>query len=108
MWQRPVSACLKLNFDGGNLGEKRGGWLGVAIHNSDSDLVLAGTKQGVGFAGAEVEEARACLLVSCVTCAKEANLDSLIVEGDSLSLIHKLRKKLIYDSFVGHLFSKRH
>ena len=76
--------------------------LGMVIHNSDGDLVLAMTKQGVGwFAGAEVEEARACLFG--LMHRKETNLDSLVVEGDCLSLIHKLQKKVIHVSFVGYL-----
>lgn len=50
IWKPPVSGILKLNFDGGKIGEHDWGW-GFVIHNQDGDIVLAGSKQGVGFAG---------------------------------------------------------
>ena len=33
----------------------------MVIRNHDGDIVMASSKQGEGFAGAEVEKARACL-----------------------------------------------
>ena len=63
------------------------------------DMVLAGVQQGPRFAGAEVEEARACLFG--LKQAIEAGLTSLVIEGDSLSLIQKLRAKQVPNNALG-------
>ena len=70
------------------MGEFGGGW-GFDLCNCDGDILMVGVKQGVGFVNPEVEEARSCLFA--LQCVVEARYDGLVVEGDCLQLIHKLR-----------------
>ncbi|KAJ8433977.1 hypothetical protein Cgig2_024682 [Carnegiea gigantea] len=56
-------------------------------------------KIGHGFTESLVEEALACLLGMRRTL--EAGFDSIMVEGDCLSLILSLGKNKVHDSFVG-------
>ncbi|KAJ8431628.1 hypothetical protein Cgig2_029036 [Carnegiea gigantea] len=87
-WKPPISGMLKLNFDGGKIGESGWGW-GFVVRNHGGEVVLAGSHQGLGFAGALVEEVRACLW--SLQTARRFGFDSLVIEGDSLSLHQKLR-----------------
>ncbi|KAJ8444151.1 hypothetical protein Cgig2_030971 [Carnegiea gigantea] len=60
IWRPPVTRLLKLNFDGGKIGNRGWGW-GFVLHTQHGDIVLAGVKHGQGFVEPEVEEARSCL-----------------------------------------------
>ncbi|KAJ8451541.1 hypothetical protein Cgig2_018175 [Carnegiea gigantea] len=86
LWQPPASGTYKLNFDGGCVGERGWGW-GFVIRNSNGDVVMS----GVQFAGPEIEEARACIFG--LKQATTAGINSLVIEGDCLALIQKLRNK---------------
>lgn len=55
----------------------------------------------MNFANAEIEEARACLFG--IQAVGEAGYDNLIIEGDCLQLIQKLRSSQPLDNFVGLL-----
>ncbi|KAJ8452940.1 hypothetical protein Cgig2_014703 [Carnegiea gigantea] len=98
LWQLPASRMYKLNFDGGCVGERGWGW-GFVIHNSNGDIVMAGVQQGTGFAGLEVEEARACIFG--LKKATAAGLINLVIEGDCLSLIQKLKNKQVPNNVLG-------
>ncbi|KAJ8443737.1 hypothetical protein Cgig2_029642 [Carnegiea gigantea] len=50
LWRPPVEGCMKLNFDGGSVSETTWGW-GFVLRNHHGDIVLAGAKHGMGFAG---------------------------------------------------------
>lgn len=67
------------------------------------DVVLAGVKQGLGFLGPELEEARACYFVLCT--AATHRFGNLVVEGDSQGLIYKLQKKDIPSNSLGFFIS---
>jgi len=58
--------------------------MGFVVRSHEGDMVLAGSRQGVGFAGALVEEVRACLW--SLQIARRYGFARLVVEGDSLSL----------------------
>ncbi|KAJ8445113.1 hypothetical protein Cgig2_029485 [Carnegiea gigantea] len=60
LWKPPAPGCFKLNFDGGKTSASGRG-CGIVIRSCDGDIIFAGVDQGGGFAGPEVEEARACL-----------------------------------------------
>ncbi|KAJ8436873.1 hypothetical protein Cgig2_002373 [Carnegiea gigantea] len=85
------SGLLKLNLDGGKVGESGWGW-GFALQNCDGDVLMSGVKQGAGFVNADLEEARSCLFT--LQCIREERHDVLIMEGDYLQLIQKLRSKI--------------
>ncbi|KAJ8441764.1 hypothetical protein Cgig2_009010 [Carnegiea gigantea] len=99
-WKPPISGVLKLNFDGGKIGESGWGWSFV-MRNHGGEVVLAGSHQGLGFAGALVEEVRACLW--SLQTARRFGFGSLVIEGDSLSLHQKLSNRIIDDNYVGCL-----
>ena len=69
------------------------------IRSCDSDIIFAGVDQGGGFAGPEVEEARACLFG--FKCVFDLGLKRIVVEGDCLPLIQKLRQRHLQDNVVG-------
>ncbi|KAJ8444492.1 hypothetical protein Cgig2_024056 [Carnegiea gigantea] len=65
--------------------------LGLCDLQLSGDVVLAGVQQGPGFIGPEVEEARACVygLKNAITMG----FTNLVIKGDCLPLIQKLRNK---------------
>ncbi|KAJ8424700.1 hypothetical protein Cgig2_018507 [Carnegiea gigantea] len=83
-WHPPPMGMLKLNVDTGSMRTAGGSW-GFVVLNGEGDIVLAGCKQSSRFLGSEIEEAKACLFG--LQCAKEADFDNLIIEGDCLPLI---------------------
>ncbi|KAJ8437290.1 hypothetical protein Cgig2_006394 [Carnegiea gigantea] len=89
-WHPPPMGMLKLNFDVRSMRAAGGGW-GFVVHNGDGDIVLAGCKQSSRFLGPEIEEAKAYLFG--LQYAKEVGLNNLIVEGNCLPLIQKLKDK---------------
>ena len=74
---------------------------GFVIRNCHGDILMAGFTRGAGFVNAEVEEPRPCLFA--LQYAQEARFDTLIVEGDCLQLIQKLKSKHTQDSLFGLL-----
>ena len=62
---------------------------GFVVRSCDRDIIMAGADQGDSFAGAEVEEARACLFG--LSSAQDASIQRLVVAGDSLRLMQKLK-----------------
>ncbi|KAJ8438737.1 hypothetical protein Cgig2_013783 [Carnegiea gigantea] len=102
LWQLPALGTYKLDFDGGCVGKRGWGWgwgWGFVIRNSNDNVVMAGVQQGMGFAGPEVEEARACTFgLKKATAARLANL---VIEGDCLSLIQKLKNKQVPNNVLG-------
>ena len=70
------------------------------VRSWDGDIILPGVDQGEGFAGAEVEEARACLFG--LRSAQEAAFKGWWwKEGDCLQIIQKLKLRKIQDNSVG-------
>ena len=84
LWTPPSVGTLKLNFDGGCVGGVGWGW-GFVLRDSSGDVVMAGVQQGSGFAGPEVEEARACVFDIKNVIAR--GFTNLVIEGDCLALI---------------------
>lgn len=65
--------------------------MGVIIKDSFGDVVVAGSYQSIGFPGHEIAKAEACLFrLHQAICV---GYSCLIVEGDSLYIITKLRNK---------------
>jgi len=98
LWQPPEAGVFKLNFDGGRIGEQGRGW-DFVVRSCDGDIILAGVDQGDNFAGTEVDEARACLFG--LRSAQDAGIQRLVVGGDCLQLMQKLKLKKIQDNSVG-------
>ncbi|KAJ8438336.1 hypothetical protein Cgig2_013384 [Carnegiea gigantea] len=89
-WVPPPSGIRKLDFDAGCLGDWGRG-LGFVVRDSLGDVVLAGTHQFVGFLGPDIAEVEARLFG--LHQALLAGFSSLVIEGDSFSVISKLRNK---------------
>ncbi|KAJ8427602.1 hypothetical protein Cgig2_020728 [Carnegiea gigantea] len=101
-WKPPNAGMLKLNFDAGKMGEDGRGW-GFVIRDNLGDVVMVGVKQDSGFLRPELEEARACYFVLKYAIAH--GLNSLIVEGDSQSLLSKIHRKEIPNNSLGFFIS---
>jgi len=63
------------------------------------DVVMAGVQQGLGFAGPELEEARACIFG--LKRATTAGINRLVIERDCLALIQKLKAKQVPNNALG-------
>ncbi|KAJ8433803.1 hypothetical protein Cgig2_025966 [Carnegiea gigantea] len=98
----PSAGVFKLNFDAGRAGDEERGWEFV-IRDHLGDIVLAGVKQDQGFQGAELEEARECLFA--LRKAVLHGFTRLVVEGDCISLIDRLKAKEKPSSAIGFFIS---
>ncbi|KAJ8451527.1 hypothetical protein Cgig2_018161 [Carnegiea gigantea] len=98
----PDAGYLKLNVDAGRLEEGNFGW-GFVLRDHLGGIVMAGSCQGMGFQGAELEETRACLFA--LNQVQRHGHDRLIVESDCLSLVSKLRKKEAPNNSLGFFIS---
>lgn len=67
---------------------------------------MSGVSQDARFQGPEVEEASAWLFA--LKMARLQNYSRLIMEGDSLALISKLKAKRTPNNFLGFLISDFH
>ncbi|KAJ8445873.1 LOW QUALITY PROTEIN: hypothetical protein Cgig2_000185 [Carnegiea gigantea] len=92
------AGCLKLNFDGGRIGDSFRGW-GFVLRNQDDDVLLTGAKHGRYPASAAVEEARSCL--HGLHCAYDFGARNIIVEGDYLAIIQALQARTTRDNIIG-------
>ena len=79
LWRPPAHGCMKLNYDGGNMGETTWG-RGFVLRNDLGDIELAGANHGPWFAASRVKEARSCLFG--LKCALEIGVCNIVVEGD--------------------------
>ncbi|KAJ8434274.1 LOW QUALITY PROTEIN: hypothetical protein Cgig2_009249 [Carnegiea gigantea] len=89
-WCPPETERWKLNFDAGKLAEWGRG-LGFIVRDSLGDIVMVGTKQIMGLHRVDLAEAEACLFG--IKHPIEAGYSNLVIKGDSLSVITKLRNK---------------
>ena len=65
--------------------------MGMVVCDGTGVLILAGVYQGMAFHGPEYVEAPACKWT--MKQALDNELSSIIIEGDYLSLITKLKKR---------------
>jgi len=84
----PCLGLRKLNFDVGKLGDWGRG-SGFVLWDSLGDVVMVGTHQMAGFHGPDIVEVEACLF--SLHHALSAGYFNLVIEGDLLSVISKLR-----------------
>ena len=102
IWEPPSEGLLKVNFDAGMFPGAGGGW-GFTICDKDGDIVLAGVSQKMGYNGAELEEAGACLFA--LKQALAHGFRNLVIEGDCLALISKLRRQVRPNNMLGFFIS---
>ncbi|KAJ8444433.1 hypothetical protein Cgig2_005955 [Carnegiea gigantea] len=81
-WSPLMTGCTKLNFDAGIVACTTAGW-GFVLRDHDGNILLAGIKHHHGYAGAPVEEVRACLYG--LLCAQAYGIQNIIIESDCLS-----------------------
>ena len=98
----PDAGIYKLNLDAGSVGASGYGW-GFVLRNYLGDVELMGVKQGEGFSDPETEEARACIFA--IRTVGAHGYRRLVVEGDCLSLIGKLKAKSIPNNSLGYFIS---
>lgn len=103
VWKPPIHGVLKINFDAGKLADLGGGW-GVVARDSNGDICWAANQHHSRWAGAVIEEAKACLLA--IRKCLELGVTRACFEGDSLNLINYLKKKTCPDSTLGLIVSQ--
>ncbi|KAJ8431091.1 hypothetical protein Cgig2_007507 [Carnegiea gigantea] len=86
----PDVGLYKLNFDAAKLSDWGYG-LGVVARDSEGEWLRRLLRKGKVFLGSEVEDALAC--VYALQRAQRQGFRNVIMEGDCLSLISKLKKK---------------
>lgn len=102
VWKAPLSGMVKINFDGAKLGSHGRGWSAV-IRDCDGVIRLAAVQQGQRFVGPELEEARACLFA--MQQVWDNGFRSIVMEGDSLSIVTKLKNKTTPNTELGNFIS---
>ena len=93
---------MKVNFDAGMFAGAGGGW-SFTIRDKDGDIILAGVSQKMGYNGAELEEAGACLFA--IKQALAHGFRNLVIEGDCLARISKLRRQVRPNNMLGFFIS---
>ncbi|KAJ8448927.1 hypothetical protein Cgig2_030783 [Carnegiea gigantea] len=89
---------VKINFDGGKLGDWGQGW-GVVGQDSNGNILFSAVYQYEGFHGPEHEEALACTFA--LRQALERGLKKIIVEGYYCNIISSLQKKSYPNKITG-------
>ncbi|KAJ8434316.1 LOW QUALITY PROTEIN: hypothetical protein Cgig2_009941 [Carnegiea gigantea] len=97
-WKPPCSSLFKTNFDSAQFGDWGFG-LGAEIRDSSGMLLVAGKVQATGV----LTEAQACLFA--MDTAWEQGYSPIVIEGDSLSLVSKLKKRRCPNNELGLLIS---
>ena len=95
---------IPINFDAGKIGDWGRGF-GFVVWDSLGDLMMAGSQQLAGFDGFEIADAEACLFGLHHTLSS-AGYSSLVIEGNLLSVISKLRNKAHLNSLLGFYISE--
>jgi len=98
---QPSSIIVKLNFDAGRVTQYGRGW-GFVIRDNIDEVVLVGDKQNEGSLVPEMGESKACLFT--LKAAGAYGFERLAVDGDSMSLISKLKKGDKPNSLVSFFF----
>jgi len=93
---------VKVNFDAGMVEGTVRGW-GFLIRDNDGDVVMASVDQKLGFQGAELEEAGACLFAMKKALAH--GFRKIVMEGDCFTLISKVQRKESPDAMLGFFIS---
>jgi len=73
--------------------------VGLCSSNAERNIVQARVKQGQGFTGPEVEEARSCLFT--LQQAKDSIHTDIIVDGDCIGVIQVLKSRIVHDNSMG-------
>jgi len=102
LWAPPSEGLVKVNFDAGKVDATVRGW-GCVFRDHTGEVILTGVSQQVGFQGAVLEEAGACLFAMRV--ALEHGFRRIVMEGDCLTLISLLQRKECPNNVLGFFIS---
>lgn len=91
-WSPPPSGLWKLNVDVAQVGESKASW-GVVVCDFVGDVVAVGCMTSEHWRGAELKEA--AVLFFCLKMSWGSGYRKVLVEGDCLSVISKLKKRSI-------------
>ncbi|XP_050259970.1 uncharacterized protein LOC126705055 [Quercus robur] len=93
--------CFKLNFDGASFPELGKAGLGVAIHDSQGNMISSLLEQAPLPFSADIVEAMAA--ARALVFAQELGIAEFVLEGDSEVVINSLRSSETSFSSFGHL-----
>ena len=93
--------CFKLNFDGASFPELGKAGLGVAVHDSQGNVIASLSKQAPLPFSSDIVEAMAA--TRALVIAQELGIVEFVLEGDSEVVINSLRSSEASFSSFGHL-----
>ncbi|KAK9010639.1 hypothetical protein V6N11_043517 [Hibiscus sabdariffa] len=86
-WIPPLGDTIKVNFDACFSSRYRTSFSGVVARNNGGYIMAAGTIPHLFVPSPEVAEAYAC--IDALMLARDAGFNSVIIEGDALTVINK-------------------
>ena len=93
--------CFKLNFDGASFPELGKAGLGVAVHDSQGNVIASLSEQVPLPFSSDIVEAMAA--ARALVFAQELGIAEFVLEGDSEVVINSLRSNEVSFSLFGHL-----
>lgn len=90
-WKPPENDTIKINFDASFNQHLRISCSGIIARNKEGLVMAACTFPWENIADPVMVEARACL--QAITMAEEMGFQDICVEGDTLTIIHKLNSR---------------
>ncbi|KAA3486789.1 reverse transcriptase [Gossypium australe] len=98
-WRHPPGQEIKINFDGAFDERSKSSASGVVVRNSSGRVLISRTTIHRGITSAFAAEAVACCQATQI--ALDMNIENIIIEGDSLSVIKKCKNINQDKSLIG-------
>ena len=99
-WKKPQAGVFKINTDGATGGDGRRSSIGVVIRDSRGEVAAALCRVLPGCFS--VDETEALAIEAGIMLARELDLHQVIVESDSLSVVHRSLAK-DFSGGLGHI-----
>ncbi|KAK4381492.1 hypothetical protein Sango_2963000 [Sesamum angolense] len=97
-WYKPPAGSFKLNFDAAIHKDLNGAGAGVVVRNNEGCCIRWSSKFFPGII--DLEQAAALAARVAAILARDLQLTNMIVEGDCLSVIKKLKDGAVDDSYI--------
>ncbi|GMJ12059.1 hypothetical protein like AT3G09510 [Hibiscus trionum] len=97
-WEAPTEGVVKVNFDAAYDQASKVSFSAVVCRDNEGFILAAGIVQHQNVADAFTAEAWACL--QAVRMASEVGFINIIVEGDSLTVLKKVRSHFLDNSII--------
>ncbi|KAL0355856.1 UNVERIFIED_CONTAM: hypothetical protein Sradi_4032500 [Sesamum radiatum] len=103
-WNKPHAGSFKMNFDAAIHEDSNGVGAGVVVRDSAGSYLRWTSKFFPGIKAAEQAEALAARAAAFL--ARDLQLTNVIIEGDCLSVINKLKDSAMDDSYISPIIQE--